>query len=117
MTPYRPSASRSWLFSRADAVATAELAGEPGFQGLGVDRWVRVGIAEATSSWPDASPLANECALAEQGRLDRQYVVAGHVSAFVTSVEHAHLEGPDRAGIGAVHALIITPPGIQPIME
>jgi hypothetical protein len=104
--PYRPSASRSWVLSGADAVAAAELAGEPGFEGLGGGGLGGVGIAEAAPGRSDAPPLADQRTLAEQGRLDRQDVVAGHVPAVVAPFEHEQLECRIGAGSGALHAPI-----------
>ena len=40
----------------------------------------------------NAAPLAHQSHVAEQGRLDRKHMEPRHVAAWVTALEHQHLQ-------------------------
>jgi len=48
---------------------------------------------EATAAQgANAAPLAHQSHVAEQGGLDRKHVEPGHVAAWLTALEHQHLQ-------------------------
>jgi len=77
-------------------VAAPELAFEPGAEGLASFCRSRIKVNASAPGVSHTTPFADQRGVAEQRRLDRQHVIAGHVAALVYTIEHEQLDGKAR---------------------
>lgn len=59
-------------------------------------------IEATTAQVSNAPPFAHQSHVAEQGGLDRKHVEPGHVAAWLTALEHQHLQ-PVIVDVARVH--------------